>query len=443
MKLTKLLFLLIIALLLGVSCSDNDDPSDYQTYDVTVKLVYPSDYESVENVTVTLVNTGNNTTYEDSTNVSGEATFSVPVGIYQATVTDKRSVSGSSVVLNGMANISVGTDWVATTPVELSLTASKAGSVVIKELYAGGCQKDDGSGKFQRDPYVILYNNSENEISLENMALGIALPYGMTTSNKYYGTDGKLSYEAENWIPAGDAIWHFKNTVSIPAGEEIVIALQNAVDNTVTYSNSINFANAEYYCTYDVSGQYKNTTYYPSPSEVIPTDHYLSSTVYGIANAWPLSVNSPAFFIFSTEGTTPAAYAANVANQQNYPGTTQVVIKVPVEWVVDAVEVKGQGVDGYKRLTSTVDAGYVTMISGVGYSIYRNVDREATEAIEENSGKLVYNYSLGTTSEQEGSTDPSGIDAEASIKKGARIVYKDTNNSTNDFHQRSRASLKD
>jgi hypothetical protein len=49
---------------------------------------------------------------------------------------------------------------------------------------------------------------------------------------------------------------------------------------------------------------------------------------------------------------------------------------------------------------------------------------------------------MGTSDLEEGSTDPSGIDAEASIKMGARIVYMDTNNSGNDFHQRKEASLR-
>ena len=40
------------------------------------------------------------------------------------------------------------------------------------------------------------------------------------------------------------------------------------------------------------------------------------------------------------------------------------------------------------------------------------------------------------------STDLSGIDAEASIANGAHIIYMDTNNSMNDFHQRKVASLK-
>lgn len=50
---------------------------------------------------------------------------------------------------------------------------------------------------------------------------------------------------------------------------------------------------------------------------------------------------------------------------------------------------------------------------------------------------------LGTTDYKGAqSTDPSGIDAEASIRNGAHIVYSDTNNSSNDFHQRAKASLK-
>jgi hypothetical protein len=40
-----------------------------------------------------------------------------------------------------------------------------------------------------------------------------------------------------------------------------------------------------------------------------------------------------------------------------------------------------------------------------------------------------------------GTTDPSGIDAEKSMANGAKIVYMDTNNSTNDFHERNFASL--
>ena len=78
------------------------------------------------------------------------------------------------------------------------------------------------------------------------------------------------------------------------------------------------------------------------------------------------------------------------------------------------------------------------MTNKKGHSIYRNVDQQATEALQENDGRLVYNYALGV----DGSTDPSGIDAEASIRNGAHIIYQNTNNATNDFHQRQLCSLK-
>lgn len=443
MNLQKLFFLLIAVLLIGTSCSDNDDNDEYQTYDVTIKLAYPTGYSPVEKTSITLVNKTTTATYTGLTNASGEATFKVAAGIYDVSATESRAVDGSSFLLNGLLNFTVAKDWVNTTPVELTLTASEKGSIIIKELYTGGCQKNDGSGKFQNDAYVVLYNNSDIKLTLENAALGTTIPYNFASSNKYY-KDGKLSYEAEGWIPAGTAIWYFKNPVSIEAGKQIVIALKNAVDNTATYTNSINFSNSEYYCTYDVSGQFTNISVYPSPSPAIPASHYLSAAIYGAGNGWPISVTSPAFFIFTTKNTTPAAFGSDATKRDDYFGTTvSISQKVPTDWVLDGVEVKAQGVDGLKRLTPSVDAGYVAMINGFGYSIYRNVDKEATEAIAGNTSKLVYNYSLGTSDKAEGSTDPSGIDAEASIKKGARIIYKDTNNSTNDFHQRIKASLKD
>jgi hypothetical protein len=116
-------------------------------------------------------------------------------------------------------------------------------------------------------------------------------------------------------------------------------------------------------------------------------------------------------------------------------------VKVPNEWIVDAIEVFSSGYkdSSMKRLTSDIDAGYVWLTNYKGHSLYRNVNQAATEALPENAGKLVYNYTLGVN----GTTDPSGIDAEASLRQGAHIIYQDTNHSTNDFHEREKCSLRD
>ena len=119
--------------------------------------------------------------------------------------------------------------------------------------------------------------------------------------------------------------------------------------------------------------------------------------------------------------------------------------KIPNEWILDAVEIYGSNYvsQSLPRFSTGLDAGYAVLTNFQGYSIYRNVDKEATEALAGNEGKIVYGYSLGTTDYKGAqSTDPSGIDAEASIRNGAHIVYSDTNNSSNDFHQRAKASLK-
>lgn len=436
------LYLLLAIGWLGIvlqSCNDDDD--DYKTYPVSAQLVYPENYEVKEGVSISLTNTINSTSYNATTDSKGIALFNVPAGVYEASATDKRLSGGNSFNFNGIKNFTVSDNWKETDVVSLQLTLSKAAQVIIKELYIGGCKKDDGSGTFIMDKYVILYNNSDNTASLDHLCLGMVLPYnGHATNYDYVG--GTLFYEAEGWIPAGQGIWYFPDGLSIEPGKQLVVALNNAVDNTGTYSNSINFASPQYYCTYDLTA-YNNTTYYPSPSTVIPTSHYLKAVNYGTGNAWSLSTLSPAFFIFSTGSTIPTEFANDASLTNLYNGSsTQVRKKIAVDRIVDGIEVYKQGSTNYKRLTAKVDAGYIWHISGNGYTLYRNVDKEATEAIKTNSGKLIYNYSGGTSDQTDGTTDPSGIDAEASIKNGARIIYKDTNSSTNDFHQRKKASLR-
>ena len=118
--------------------------------------------------------------------------------------------------------------------------------------------------------------------------------------------------------------------------------------------------------------------------------------------------------------------------------------KVPTSWIQDAVEcwsAPDVAKSNY-RFPAKVNTGAVAITNKQGYTAYRNVDKDATEAIAGNEGKIVYNYAGGTTDIEGGSTDPSGIDAEASIKAGAKIVYSDTNDSSKDFHQRKQASLK-
>ena len=316
--------------------------------------------------------------------------------------------------------------------------------IVIKELYNGGCPKDEGSGAFSNDKCIVLYNNCSQKAVVNNLCIAFASPYNGHANNKNYTEDGKLSYEAEGFTPAFGGLWWYPYSLIIEPYSQVVINVSGAIDNTQTYSQSVNYAHAEYYCMYDPESGFANTSWYPTPACVIPTSHYLKAKRLGVANSWPLSNTSPAVFVFQTKDVDPAVFAENADNLWYDGGEAKDInasLKVTNDWIIDGLEVfqKDKVSDSNKRLTAAVDAGFAGLTNKLGHTIYRNVDKAATEALAENAGKLVYDYALGV----DGSTDPSGIDAEASMKNGAHIVYMDTNNSTNDFHERQKCSLRD
>lgn len=328
--------------------------------------------------------------------------------------------------------------------VTFQLPDQNADQVIIKELYTTGVPDDKDPKKFfQSDKGFILYNNSGKTAVISNLAIGMLDPYNAHSgANAWYSAGAtEPSYVSQNWVPATTGIWYFQNSLVIEPYSQVVISCMGAIDNTKTYSKSVNYANKDYYTMYDPTSGFDNQNYYPTPADVIPANQYLKAVKYGQANAWPLSQSSPAFFIFQTKGTTPNAFAKDASNITYAPGKAKTnvnaVLKVPTDWILDGIEVY-QDINeskSKKRFGSDVDAGYVKQTIKLGHSVYRNVDAEATKKIEGNTAKLVYNYQYGA--------DPSHIDAEASMKNGAKIVYMDTNNSTSDFHERKQFSLRD
>ena len=318
--------------------------------------------------------------------------------------------------------------------------------VIIKEIYNGGCPSDQGDRFFQQDKGFILYNNCPETAVINNLAVGIIDPNNAEAVHLSKWHEGKtMLYEKQGFIPALHGIWWFQSALVIPPYSQVVVCCEGAIDNTQTYSKSANYANKDYYAMYDPESGYDGggMGWYPSPAEVIPTSHYLKAKKLGKGFGWPLSVRSPGLFVFRTKGVTPAAFANNIDNVVYPPGASHEPVsacfRIPVDWVIDGVEVytKSYLHACKKRFTPDIDGGYVVLTYNLGHTLYRNVDKAATEALPENAGKLVYGYTMGVSK-----GDPSNIDAEASIKRGAHIVYMDTNNSTNDFHERKEFSIR-
>ena len=424
---------MVIASLAAISCTEKSEPQD-----IKIQLTLDGNNYAIEGVTVKLTGTA---TLDGVTDKDGVAALTVPVGIYDASVSfnDGQLMNGTAVIT--VVDVTLVPD--ATNEFTIPLEASASSSLLIKEVYATGCQKDDGSGNYSNDRYLILYNNSAEEIDASNICIGHTNPANNYAANKYKGTDGTMSYFEEKWIPCGWAYWGFKTKVIIPAYSQIVISMCGAVDHTETYTNSVDLRHADY-VMYDKE-KFDKAEIYPAPDASIPTSHYMTAYKYGAGTAWTTSLMSPGFFIFrlaqsEADAYITAGHTETVDGKETFVGdnldytiaATLPNAKIKNEWVVDADEVFHihNLAKSASRLPASIDAGYVKLLDKQGSSL------------PENAGKLVYNYDGGTTNVENGSTDPSGIDAEASIKNGAHIIYKDTNNSTNDFHMRKVASIK-
>lgn len=439
MKKYLLLIVAATAAMAVVSC----DPKTPKAVDITVQLMYDGAVFAQPGIVVTLADAAGTASYEAETNASGAVSYTVPIGTYTASATWKTAEDGVRTVYNG-SNPAVLVADATTVSFKLDLQKVESQQIIIKEFYSTGCPKTP-TGTYSDDAYFILYNNSDLEADASDLVFSILTPSNAHATNKYLDESGNLSYEKADWIPANSAIWWFNSPVTIPAYSQIVVACFGAIDHTATVPASVNLSDPAYYwlSNTEISNIYKATKY--NVSENIPTSHYLSCTPFGQGTAWLLSNNSPSFFVGRMSRAEAKAMSENSDAFDHTGGTGAVfnAAKFPKSKVVDCIEIyqAASVAKSHVRFSADVNTGAVVIATNQGYTAYRNVDKEATEALPENAGKIVYGYK-GGTEDVEGTTDPSGIDAEASLKNGAHIIYSDTNDCSKDFHTRKVSSLK-
>ena len=388
--------------LAAVSCADIRHVNPYKEglHVLTVSPDWPESglERSGAEVRVEDMNTGSR--YVSQTDADGKAAFSLPSGLYRVTLSGR---DGSN-VFNASADKVVvsGEDFT----LDLNLSISKAGSIVIKELYCGGCKKLPLEGDYQADQYFILHNNDYQVQYLDGICFGTLSPYNSTGANPWVSEKGQLP----EFIPLIQAVWQFPgdgDDFPLQPGEDAVICLRGAIDHAAQYPLSVNLNKPDYYVCYN-STYFNNTAYHPAPGNLISQDRYLDVVIKtGKANAYTMSLSSPAVVIFRAEGITIQDYVLIPENVTPVPGSAvDNVVKVPYEWVLDAMEVfDGRSANNQKRLSASVDAGYVSLSDTfLGHTLMRRVDEEAT--------------------------DQAGYE-----------ILADTNNSLNDFYETEKQSL--
>ncbi|MCQ2141543.1 MAG: DUF4876 domain-containing protein [Bacteroidales bacterium] len=401
----RLLYILFISVLL-MSC-DRDKAVPYgDLCEVSVMAEYPSEFSSFvrQGVTVRVEDINLGSVYESGTDGSGCAHFKLVKGLYRFSISDIADQD----IFNGTSDkVSI----TSSSQVRVGLMHSKAGSIIIKEIYCGGCKRLPQEGTYQMDKYIVLHNNDFRVQYLDSLCFGSLSPYNSNSNNVWVSRDpvtDAIIYP--DFVPIVQCIWQFGGSghdFPLQPGEDAVLAVHGAIDHTIQYPLSVNLNKPDYFVCYN-STYFTNPSYHPAPGNLISQDRILDVVIKtGQANAYTLSLNSPAVVIFRAQGTAIEDFVLTPDAVKPTPGDTHnPIVAIPPEWVVDAVEVfNGSTNANTKRLQPSLDAGYVTLSETyLGHSLMRKVD------------------------------------AEASQKQGYEVL-SDTNNSSVDFYESEKQSL--
>lgn len=390
-------------------CTDFRDSNPYEKTlnTLTINAIYPEGLSgSTREGLLTIVediNTGNS--YSRVTDAAGSVSLTLPNGLYRINMSGRFD----SDIFNGAADrvVLAGSDLT----LSLQMTYSKAGSIVIKELYCGGCKKLPQEGNYQADQYFILHNNDYQVQYLDGLCFGTLSPNNSTASNLWVTKDSQTGESVfPDFMPVIQAVWQFPGNGSdfpLQPGQDAVVCLRGAIDHTIQYPLSVNLNKQDYFVCYNIT-YFPNTMYHPAPGDLISNDRIINVVIKtGKANAYTLSVSSPTLVLWRPEDMTMKDFVNIEDNVIPVPGSSfDRVVKVPYEWVLDALEVfDARSTTNQKRLAPSADAGYVLQTDTfLGRSLMRRTDDKA------------------------------------SANAGYEVLV-DTNNSLNDFYETERQSL--
>lgn len=401
----RIIYILTVLLLAGCMDMNDSNPFDGDLHVLKISSVWPEGMQVRGEADVLVEDMNNGSRYSGRTDMEGNAEFNLPDGLYRVNLSGRDddmvfNASADKVVLSG-----------GTRTLSLSISVSKAGSIVIKEVYCGGCKKLPEEGNYQADQYIILHNNHFETCHLDGLCFGTLSPYNSMGSNPWITTDPETGESTlPDFVPVIQAVWQFPgdgDDFPLAPGEDAVVCLGGAIDHAAQYPLSVNLNKPDYFVCYNTT-YFPNTSYHPAPGSNVSVERYLNVVIkMGKANAYTASISSPAIVLFRAEGVSIQDHVADPDNITPVPGSmSDNVVKIPFEWIQDAVEVfDARSNDNKKRLVPSLDAGYVLQTdSFLGRSLMRRVD-EAASAY-------------------------SGYE-----------VLADTNNSLNDFYETEKQSL--
>jgi hypothetical protein len=379
----------MMTVIMGLAVYNCDEP--IPSYNMTVNLVLPSGFTLASvpaGVEIKILNTQTARETKLITDASGSVTELFVQGNYNISTSFTIAVGTDEYVFNGVMN-----DYLLAQESTASLAlvlADNTGGFILKEIYFSGSKTPDAKSYYD-DQFHEVYNNSNDTLYADGLCIG-CMQQTSTNPNAWVKTDGTTPLDQ---LPITFHVWIIPGTGKehpVYPGKSIVIAMDginHKSDPNGNPNSPVNLGNADWEAYVDVAGKDIDAPGVPNMTMMYTT----SATMYD----WIHSVFGYATIIFRL----PVAwqtYVANTANFMTLPGSTSSTkyFMVDKSYVIDGVEIVRVEQDKrYKRLPTTIDAGYTYLDGGTYCS--KSVRRKA---------KLIVD---------------------------GRVIYKDTNNSTEDF----------
>lgn len=351
MKVKHLSTILILAVLAIVGCKKRE--GGIQTATIQVSVEYPTTYSSSKaaGVQVKLTSKTDGTVLNGTTDANGMLRLSdIIPGTYNVsavkslTATEAQTLTGvaQELQLNAAENdFNIG----GTATLNLKLSGSAVGSLLIKEVYYTGSKTASG-GTYFSDQFVEIYNNSTGVIYLDGLCIadlygnsGLINPNSEATPFK---TDAGNSYASNVWRIPGTG-----NQYPLQPGASIVIAQDgvNHKESTLNPNSPVDLSNADWE-TYNQRDDNRDAD--------APNVPNLEKLYFTGGFDWLLTVFGPGLVIFRTDDFSKLEKVA-IPNS-----TLPERIKIPNNLVIDAFEgLKDANSVGYKRVPVALDAGFV------------------------------------------------------------------------------------
>lgn len=389
----KKIYLMATALLAAVSCGSIKDLKDVQeiqkvTTNITITTSgISSDIPRPDSYTVKFINYDDKLEIVKIADASGKISANdIVPGIYTITIQGESALGGFTYYFSGSeTNTSIIENNKSYT---IDLTASKAGALIFKEIYYNGAP-----GYYFKDQFYEIYNNSNELQYADGLCIATLMPATATATT--YNWEVGEGRNPDDYIYCG-AVWQIPAGVDgkdfpVKPGESIIIA-QLAQNHPVIKSTSpVDLSGAEFE-TFIV-----NQTVNPDNPTSVNMTLKIDFNVFG--TQWLSSVFGCAYVLFMPE--------ADFDNSTwvTPKGKTTKAKEIPIDWVTDGVELVNNATKvTLKRMPSSLDAG--ATYTGATYN-GNSVSRKIKSTLE-----------------------------------GGRIVYMDTNNSSEDFQVNSVAKVR-